>query len=324
MTGDPRTAVAGRRLRKQVSPTEGLARRREGGPFPGHSRGLRRAQDSGAQAHRLQCSCRRSSRAPASPHRASRSPRRGTSPPTPSVWARRSHARPRCQDSPPELGPRLGGVGSAPGGGGCCGEDSHWGTRNLAAGPPPRPPAPRPLGNRGLCDWVPPVGQLTGHSGVRACDPGGDPAVLTGPTAEAPPQEPSPWAAGGRGPDAALVTAGHCSRHPRLGHVLGPPLGQRGPQPLCPVLPGHTQARRSPLLLLPFGRRAHSGDADRGSWGWQRGWGGRGQPAAGARTPGGRRAGCGASWCRAEQSGGAGCRREPPPLAGSLGQRTGL
>lgn len=67
MIGDLRTAVAGRRLRKQVSPTEGLARRWEDRPFPGDSRGLQRAQDSGAWAHGLQLCCRERSWAPASP-----------------------------------------------------------------------------------------------------------------------------------------------------------------------------------------------------------------------------------------------------------------
>ena len=91
------------------------------------------------------------------------------------------------------------------------------------------------------------------------------------------PRSLAPWAGRRRGPGCY---PGHCGTllpAPQLGHALGPcpqggqphlPLGQRGPHPLHSILPGHTQARRSPLPLLQFGRKAHSGGADKCPWLW--------------------------------------------------------
>lgn len=155
MTEDPRTAV--RRLRKHVRALS-LARRREGGPFPGHSRGLRRAQDLGAQAHRLQRRCRRAPRPPLLPTGLPAHHSRGLALHSKCLGSG-GHARPQCPGQPQDRRTRATpgpGSGQLPGVG-VLQEDSHWGTRNLAAGPPPRPPAPRPLRNRGLCDQVPPV-----------------------------------------------------------------------------------------------------------------------------------------------------------------------
>ena len=147
------------------------------------------------------------------------------------------------------------GSGQLLGCGGCSREDSHWGT----------------------CDRVSPVGQLTGYSGVRACDPGGDPAALGGPTAEALSQEPSPM--GGQEEGARmlpLVITVHCSRHPRLGCALGPcPQGRVAPPSPGPATatapalrPPRSHARRSPCPLLQFGRKAHSGGAGKCPWLW--------------------------------------------------------
>lgn len=248
MIGDLRTAVAGRRLRKQVSPTEGLARRWEDRLRAAESPGL---GGPGPQAPALlQGEILGLCFSPT-----------GFLFTTAGDWPSRS----KCLGSEePHLALVLGqrprawsttgwGQVSSQGVGGCSREDSHWGT----------------------CDWVSPVGQLTGYSGVQACDPGGDPAALGGPTAEALPQEPRP--VGGQEEGAwtlPLVIVVHCSWHPQLGRALGPCLQGRAAPPspgpamaAAPALcPPRSHARCSPRPLLQFGRKAHSGGAGKCPW----------------------------------------------------------
>ena len=291
--------MAGRRLRKQVSPREGLARRREdrlraaerprlGGLGPrapallqGELLGLCFSPTglpvlhSGWLALPLQVSGLRGA--------------------TPGPGAR---------TAPESLGHDWMGSGQLPGGWGCSREDSHWGT----------------------CNRVSPVGQLTGYSGVRACDPGGDPAALGGPTAEALPEEPSPVGGQEGAGTLPLVIAVHCSWHPWLGRALGPcPQGRAAPPSPGPATaagpalrPPRSHACRSPGPLLQFGRKAHSGGAGKCPWLWCLGvlgrlvlgprgveWGGQEGPDAG-------------------ESPSLGQPPPSPPPAGSLGQRTGL
>lgn len=146
MTGDLRTAMAGRRLRKQVSPVEGLARRWEDGPFPGHSKGCREPRTQGPRPAGSSTAAGGAPGPLLALHGAPCSPRWGAD--APRVWAQSSHG---ARTAPESQGHAWVGLGQLPGGGGCGREDSHWGSHDLVApcgGPTsPRPPAPRPLQN---------------------------------------------------------------------------------------------------------------------------------------------------------------------------------
>lgn len=129
--------------------------------------------------------------------------------------------------------------------------------------------------------------------------------LLTGPTAEALPQEPSPWVAGGGArtlPWSPWGTAPGTHGLACSGAAPGP--ARATAPPPRPPRP-HSRPAASPLLLLPFGEEAPAGmrQGVLGAAEELRRSGAAGGWCSDPRGP--ARAGYGASWCRAGRSGGA-------------------
>lgn len=127
---------------------------------------------------------------------------------------------------------------------------------------------------------------------------------------------------GGRGEGPGRCPGHRGALLPAPAAGMGPPLGQRGHGPSA-VLPGHTQARRSPLLLLRLGGGPTAG-MPTGVLGAAEGLRRSGRQPAGARTPGAAGQDMGPPGAEQNSQEGPDAGESPPPLAGSLGQGTGL
>ena len=170
MTGDLRTAMAGRRLRKQSAPWRAWPEDGRTGPSWGTAEGCGepRTWGPGPRAAALL----QAELGPCCP-RTGLPARHGGGLALPLQVSALRGATPGhgARTAPESQGHAWVGLGRLPGGGGCGREEvtgalaTWW--LDAAAPPPPVLQRLGPLGTGWLCDRVSPVGQLTGHSSPR-------------------------------------------------------------------------------------------------------------------------------------------------------------